>query len=431
MRKLTLTLGNLEWDVEEYLVFFVVKPLFLVFLYYGMFSRYAGPLGLSGGMTAVLVATALFFICAFHLLFVSREYHLSRLSLWMTVFFILTALTPILSFLIFSQRPDIAFKLSLEYGVAFFMFFMAFYMIRSGIITPKFFIYSIALVGTIAALQLLVTIIGEVRLGRLRGLGGLNYIGSSFTVSTIAWVMIIYSDYMKEQGLRRHLFNILGFLLVFLVMLLTGTRAAILAFLVGIVFLQFFGMKSKRFKRYAIVLALLSAVVVFLIAINIDLSRLWDRYTVERLMDAVYTRLNRYIRAVDDLTLAEFLFGRPDLYEFPYGQISGERYINTHNLFLSLVRYNGMAPFLLFVFLLAIIVFQYHRLYQKNKSNIRFRLTESSLLIFLVLVMVYAMISGGKSTRIFAVYLILGYGVGYFDLIKRVRSIEDYKKMIL
>ncbi|MEX2601289.1 MAG: hypothetical protein WD355_06550 [Balneolaceae bacterium] len=427
-----LSIGSFDLNVKENFALFVVKPLFLLFLYYSMFSRYSGFFGLTGGMTAALISGVLFVLAAGHLLFLSDRIEISRLALFITVFFILVALTPLASSYVFDGRPAVALRYSIEVAIAFFIFFSFYYFLKSGIITPKFLIYAFAYLGLLSALQLITTIIGEVRIGRLRGLGALNYIANSFAVSGMAWIIIIYKDYVYETVNRwRVAGKFICFTLIFIVMLFTGTRGATVAFLVGIFFLQVLGMQSKRFTKYSLMGTLGLALALLIIALNIDISIIWNRYSYEDLSYMVDKRLGIYLDSVIDLSFVEFLFGRPDLYTFEDGLLSDTRYINTHNVFLSLVRYNGLIPFFLFSLLLLIILLKYGALYFAHRNDDYFRLTESTIIVFFVVVMILALISGGRSTRLFSMYIMIAYAVGYLELVGRVGSMKEYKKMIM
>lgn len=410
------------------MLLFFVKPLFVVFIYYGMFSRFSGLLGLGGGMTAALVSGCLFGIAAIHLLIYNDKPALSLLAAIILCFFIILALFPLMSSFIYNMGISHIFRFTFEIVITFFIFFSFYYFIREGILTPKFFLYAVAILGTIASYQLMMTVLDMENLRRVRGLGGLNYIGNTFAVSTIAYIIILYgTDYKgwKKTGL------IFGLVVVFMTMIFTGTRAAVIAFVAGILLFQLYGMKSKKFKKYMLVFGLVLMIPILILALNIDMTLLLYRYSYDELMRMAIIRFDIYYSAVADLTLVEFLFGRADLSAIDDSLDISERYLNPHNVFLSMIRFNGIFSFLLFFGIWVVIYLMYFKIYAKRKYFPRYRVMEATIIIFLTMSFINVMFSGGKFTRNFYMYIALGYAVGYIDLLKTVRSPKEYLKMIL
>ncbi|WP_234571676.1 O-antigen ligase family protein [Rhodohalobacter sp. 614A] len=429
MKQLRITLGEYKVTLDDKLILMLVKPLFVLFIYYGMFSRFAGVGGLTGGKTAILVTAGLFILCCYHFFFVNFQQKLSPLFTFCLIFFFVAGLSPLVSAFIYNVRLGLIFRFAFEIGVVFVMFFCVYYLLREGLITPKFVIYTIAIVGTISSLQFLSSIVGRVNIRRLRGLGGLNYIGNSFAVSAICYVMILYSGNL--QGYKKYL-AIGGMFFTVLAMLMSGTRAALIAFAVGLVLYQYFGMKSKQFKKYVLIAFLIMLIPIAIIAMNIDLTYFFRRFTFADISSMAWIRFSIFARSVTDLTLVEFLFGRPDLAAFSSTD-SDEitRYINPHNVFLSLIRFNGIFSFILFFWILTYIYSNYLKIYVKSISIKKYRLTEATILIFLTMSFINVMLSGGKFTRNFYLFISLGYAVGYMDILRKSYSPKEYLKKLL
>ncbi len=415
---------------EEFFTLLLIKPLLLLFLYFSLYSRTEGFAGFTGGQLSVLLTFGLLLLVLFHFFFLNKNWYLSQLAYTITIFFILSGVIPLISFFIFDSNPSLIFRFSVEIAITFFMFLIFYYLIREQIITPKFLIYAIAILGVIASLQLLSNLIGAIRVRRLFGLGGVNYLGTSLALGAFSWLMITYNASIQNKSFAKKLISYFGLLVVLVALILSGTRAASLAFIVGIFLYQFFGMKSKRFRYYLIGLTGLLSVAIFIIAANIDLSLLWSRYSFAQLNYMAEIRFDIYKRSIVDMSIMEFLVGRPDLYLFS-SEDSGERFVNPHNLLLATIRYNGILPFMILVLISFIILYKYFALYVVHKSVERYRLMEASIIVFLMIVTFYTMLSGGRFTRSFTFYIVIGYAVGYYEIFRNLISDKQYKKIIL
>lgn len=431
MRQIKLTYNEAVIDFEEALKWFI-KIAYVVFLYYSMYSRAEGLLWLSGGMTAALMSAGIFFLSIVYSFYLKENFVVSQLVFTILIFFTLVAITPIISALIFDISTGVILRFIMEIGVVVFIFLATYNFIRAKIISPKFFLYALAFLGFIAALTLLQSLIGATHVWRVRtSIGGVNYIGTTIGMSTIAWIMILYSNTFEERGDKKfNKLKMVAFILTLFAMILTGTRSAAIGFFVGLSALLFFGFRRKNLKKYLLTSVGCVGFVVLIFVMNFDISRLLDRYTIDQLVRMANIRFTIYALAVTDLTLLEFLFGRPDLYIFSSG-MDGSRLVNTHNILLSFIRYHGIFVFTFFVMLLFAVFFNYLKLYKKNKNLPLFRFTESSIVVLLAMAIVYTMFSGGRPTRAFSLFVALGYFAGYFELLKNVESVEEYKKMIL
>lgn len=421
-------------DLEQILVF-LIKPLFLLFIYFSVFGRNVLVGGLSGGLAGVLFGFAIFVLTAFHFLFFKTEKKVSPLFYLLILFFLLISIQPFMAYFVFDERSTHILRYSVEVGINFGLVFATYYLIRNRLITPKFFLYAFGLLGLIITTQIAINLADMTVVRRVTGLrGAINYTANSLAICAAVWCMIIYSSYtiQKESKFRlNRLFSVFCFIFVMFGILLTGSRSAMLAFLVGIVLLQLFGMKSKKFRRYSIVIMVLFGGLLGYIAINIDISLLLNRFTYEELSRMAWIRFDQYARSVNDMTFPEFLFGRPDLYTFDDSTIEAGRTVNTHNVILSLIRYNGIFAAITFLLILYVIYKNYFSLYKKNKTKPRLRITESSILVLLTMTIIYSMFSGGRSTRIFFLYIMIGYAVGYFEMVRTIKSEKEYEKLVL
>ena len=390
MKSLVVKINNKSFALNDFIEPYIIKPLFVAFLYFSMFSRFEGVGGLTGGMTAVLLSAALFGIAVVHMLLFSKKKGFSALAYLMVVFFFVAAITPLISALIYGVRVNYLFRFVIELGVNFAMFYFIYYFIREGIITPKFIIYCFVILGGVAALQLIVSIGSMENWSRLRGLGGLNYVGHTFAVSAFSYLMVLY--YSSDFSKLKKAFTFFSFVIVFLTLILTGTRAGFLVFLLAIFLYQILGIKSKKFNRYLFVFGFVLVIAILILSTQVNLSRLFERYSYDMLEVMVSIRYNLYYGSVADLTFIEFLVGRADLSVLDSaGAVESERFINPHNVFLSLIRFNGLLPFLIFFSVFAILPISYYKIYKLHYKNDRFRIMESTMIIFLAMTFINVM----------------------------------------
>ncbi len=427
MKEVVLNFKKFDLKIDEsFFIFFLMKPLFLLFLYYSMYSRQEGLFGFSGGQTSVLISFGLFSLVLIHIFFVKGDLSLSNFTLFICLFFVFSGVLPLLSTFVFQTPPSRILRFSMEIGITFFMFFAVYYLIREKIITPKFFIYSFAILGFLASFQLVVTIFNQIRIMRLGGLSGLNYMGNSLAMAVFTWILIINQkggeDYSK---VKRFAFYFCMFITL-LALLFTGTRAGYISLFVGLFLFQIFGMKSKNFYKYVFGALTVLTIIVVIIALNIDVSLLLRRFSMEEIYRMALIRFNIFARSVTDLTYLDFFFGRPDLYIFS----GADDQHNTHNMFLSIIRYNGIFLFIMSIFLFVAIFYKYLAVYALHKDQEKYRIIESSTIVLLVMVMIYAMLSGGRITRSFSLFIAMGFAVGYFDLFRNLKSYEEYKELL-
>lgn len=427
MKEIVLSFKKLNLKIDEsFFILFLVKPLFLLFLYYGMYSRQEGLFGLSGGKTSVLIVFGLFSLVAIHLFLIKQDLTLSNFTLFICLFFIFSGVFPLLSTFVFNTTPSRILRFSMEIAITFSIFFSLYYLIREKIITPKFFIYSLAILGFLAAIQLIGTIFNSIRIQRVGGLSGLNYMGNSLAMAVFSWILML--NQKSDEGLaglkKFGLYSCL--ILTLLALFLTGTRAGYISIIVGIFLFQIFGMKSENFSKYVLAVIVVLAALITIIALNIDVSLLLRRFSIERIWAMLIIRLDIFVRAVTDLTLLDLIFGRPDFYIFS----GADDQHNTHNMFLSIIRYNGIFLFVMSVFMFLAIFYKYLAVYLLHKDQKEYRIIESSTVVLLVMVMVYAMLSGGRITRSFSLFIAMGYAVGYFDLFKNLKSYKEYRKLL-
>lgn len=428
MKDIVITFNKFELKLSEALFTkFLVKPAFILLIFFGFYSRTEGFMGLSGGQLSVLISFGFFLLSVFHFLFISRKHKVSQFTWLISIFFVLSGVIPLLTSFIFGTEPSRILRFSIEIGITFFMFFSVYYFVKEGVITIKFFLFSLAILGFIASFPLLSNLIGSVRVRRVSGLGGSNYLGSSYAIGAISWVFILYLATYREISSNQKYAFYFCFFITLMALILTGTRAAAIAFLIGLGCFQLFGMQSKRFMKYFFLsVGVLVGLMVY-ISFHFDLSLLLDRYSYDQLERMALIRFDIYARSVTDLTLTDFMFGRPDYYLFA----SGDGGVNPHNVFLAVIRYNGLIPFILFMIIFGLICYEYLRVYLLHRKKPLFRAAESTIIVLFIMILIYAVFSGGRFTRSFAFYVIMGYAVGYFELLSRMKSYDDYKKLLL
>lgn len=429
MKELVLKIDKVSFRLNEsgFNLFFV-KPLFVLLLYYGVYNRRAGLLGLTGGKTSVMISFGLFVLVLIHMLFIKKSLKLSNFSSLITLFFVLSGLFPLMSSFVFGSEPIRILRYSLEIASNFFMFFSTYYFVREKVITPKFFIYSIAILGVISSLGYLKVMLNSVTIYRIRGLTGLNTLGNSYALGIFSWILILYVNSERQTSKLRNYTSYFCILLLFLGMLFTGTRAAIIALFVGIAMFQMLGMKSKSFTRYLIIFCVGIAALLIIVTLSFDLTHLWGRFTPDSIIRMALIRFRIYAGSVTDLTLVDFLFGRPEFYIFSN---EVDEFINPHNLFLATIRYNGIILFLILVLIFMGVFYKYFLLYKYHYRMKQYRVIETSMIILFVMVVIYTMFSGGRTTRSFNFFITLGYAVGYLEMFKNLHSYEEYEELIL
>jgi O-antigen ligase len=427
VKEIVLTLHKSELRLNEAsFTNFFVKPAFVLLIFFGFYSRTEGLLGLSGGQLSVVVSFGLFALSVFHLFFINKEKKVSQFTWFIILFFVISGVIPLITAYIFVADPSRIFRFSFEIGITFFMFFPVYYFLKERIISIKFFLLSLAILGFIASFPLLYNVIGAVRIRRVGGLGGSNYLGSSYAIAAISWVFILYlTTYREVSNKKRYAFYSCLFITL-LALLLTGTRAAAVAFMIGLMMFQILGMKSRKFTKYLFSVAIIFVGFLVYLSLYVDLSLLVDRYSYEQLSRMAGIRYEIYAMSVTDLTIVEFLFGRPDFYLFSEGD-SG---VNPHNLFLAIIRYNGLIPFMMFMVIFGVILYKYLMLYMVHKNKPELRAIESTIIVLFTMILIYTVFSGGRFTRSFAFYIILGYSVGYFELLSKLKSYDDYKSLL-
>ena len=424
-----ISISGKTFSLEEILAPFIIKPLFLLFIYYGMFSRISGLLGLTGGMTAVLITFALFSLACIHMFLLTDNNRISVLAFLVVIFFLSAIFTPLVSGFIYNERMSHILRYVIELGVSFGIFYFTYYCVRERLISPKFIIYSFVGIGIFTSLQIFATIFGMSNIYRIGGdLGGLNYIGNTLAVSTILYIYVLNA---KQFEKFKKFVAVFFFMIVFLSLFFTGTRAGFIAFVAALMLYQIFGIQSRKFTKYAVIFTLLIVSVLIIIWTQIDLKFLFQRYTYDSLKGMALIRFNIYYNSVADLTFAEFMFGRADLASMHDSLRGTERYINPHNVFLSLIRFNGIFPFLIFFSLFVILSANYLKIYFRHRHKPRYRIFETTIIVFLSISFINVMLSGGKFTRNFFLFFALGYAVGYIDMLRRVKSEEEYSELIL
>lgn len=430
MKEVVISLKELSISIDESnFILFFVKPLFILFIYFGIYSRTTGFFGFSGGQLTVLMTFSLFCLAVFHIIFFKREIRVSNFAYFICLFFVISGALPFFAIFLYGAEPRAIVRYSFEIGINLFMFFSIYYFIREKIITPKFFIYSIAFVGLFAALNYLSVLFTQVSIYRIYRLSGLNTMGTAFSIAVFAWMLIVFIHAQREnQSTLKKWIGYGCLVLIFLSMLFTGTRSAIIALAVALFLFQILGMKSKKFTRYVLYGSLGMAAVIFIVALNFDLSNLWGRFSWTSITRMAGMRFTLYAKSITDLTFLDFFFGRPDFYIFSN---EADDFINPHNLFLGTIRYNGILLFIMLIFIFLILFYKYSALYKIHKNQSEYRVIESSILIFFVMIVIYTMFSGGRTTRSFSFFITLGYAVGYLELFKNLRSYEEYKSLII
>src|SRR5690625_7379096 len=86
--------------------------------------------------------------------------------------------------------------------------------------------------------------------------------------------------------------------------------------------------------------------------------------------------------------------------------------VTPHYVFLAVIRYNPLLPFILFMIIFVLICFEYLRVYLLHRKEPLYRAAASTIIVLFVMITIYAVFSGGRFTRSFAFYVVMGYAVG-------------------
>lgn len=359
----------------------------------------------------------------------TNKNNISALAFLVFLFFVISAFTPLISGFIYNQRMTHILRYVIELGVCFGIFFSVYYFVREGLISPKFIVYSFAVMGGIISLQILVSAVGLSSLYRVGGdVGGLNYIGNTLAVSALTYIIILNARDFKSS---KKAFVVFFFIIVLLTLLFTGTRAGLIAFVAALFLYQVFGIQSRKLTKYILIFTVIITAIIIFVSTQIELRFLFQRYSYDSLHRMAMIRFNLYYSAVSDLTFVEFLFGRADLASVNASLVGVDRYVNPHNVFLSLIRFNGIFPFIVFFSIFVILYINYFKIYLKHRHIPRYRIFETTMIIFLSTSFINVMFSGGKFTRNFFLFFALGYVIGYIDLLRNVKSEKEYSELIL
>src|SRR5690625_5823021 len=104
------------------------------------------------------------------------------------------------------------------------MFFSTYYFVREGVISIKFFLFSLAVLGFLASFPLFSNMIGTVNIRRIQGLGGSNYLGSSYAIGAICWVFILYMTAYRGINSRKKNAILFFFFIILLSLIMFNLR---------------------------------------------------------------------------------------------------------------------------------------------------------------------------------------------------------------
>ncbi|MEM6338995.1 MAG: hypothetical protein AAF673_03610 [Pseudomonadota bacterium] len=267
------------------------------------------------------------------------------------------------------------------------------------------------------------TLLSMVR--RIKGLGSVNYMAASFSSSlTFLLLTLLYSKYRKKFAdyIKITYSILLSFACAYGVFL-SGSRSSIasiiLAALVSFIF-QIIRSRTRVKPKTIFILTIATNVVIFGISLiytelsnQYDFTRLLSRFEISSIADASENRLiNNWVEAIpsDDVSA---LIGMP--HEYPlFDDFVSQSAIHPHNLLLSIWRFSGLLPTLIFIFLIISIIFFVINKIRCQSVNYKSYLDLLIISTFTLILFVYTLFSG-HYTRHWHFYFSLGILCGFLD----------------
>ena len=230
-----------------------------------------------------------------------------------------------------------------------------------------------------------------------------NHIGHAMSIACMISVYRATTSWQTHHGIvnRRFVIHVICSVLTFTAMILTGSKAALLGFLLfaALLLTTFRRVRAKQLIVISII-ALVAGSAIFVHSESGKYDALKDRFSQERLAAAFDDRAESYSRALENVRAQDMLFGMPWRYSL-LNNTDGIPY--PHNILLSFLLHLGVLPALL---LLLIILRNYARLAAIviNRSN---QLLAVTMLAIYSMVVQY-MMGGGRITRVMTIFVVFG-----------------------
>lgn len=198
--------------------------------------------------------------------------------------------------------------------------------------------------------------------------------------------------------------------LVFIAMVLTGSKAAFLGFIlfVFVIFNQFFNIRN---------MLSISIVLVFVI-LFVDLTKyhnLFDRFLFESFIRGITQRIDSLYVAFSSLKGDLSFFGYPWRYQLinPENPI-----VYPHNFYISILLHLGVLPLIIFgIYTIKIFFILIMNPFIKNRF-------ESKILLSMFFMVLIYVLTSGRLTRVMTIFWIFGFIDAYIDSLLIYRPLQ-------
>lgn len=315
-------------------------------------------------------------------------------ALGLVVFLFTIWINTFLSIIAYQQKLMPSFYIPIEMTLNFLLFFIFLYVIKREIIDHKNLFVCFVIIATIISCTMLVKTSQMSSFRRFKEFGtSVNFLSNSLSIAVVLTLYNLMVNRVVKGSIVR---DIIILFINSIGLFLTGSRSGLLSFFIGAGILLW-DKKSIRSKRTVLLVTITLTLLLTMgyLLINESMQLLLDRFTLSSM--ANNGRIELWYKSFDDLSVRSILFGRPWLYE-----VYGIGTVHPHNFFISLIRYTGILPLLIFSYTLV-----------KLLININISLlADKKLYIALIFVIfTYANVSG-NFTRIMTIFVMLGMANG-------------------
>ena len=380
---------------------FLLSGLILAF---SLFFRTLGDDQVSGAFIAIGL-TFLGLLLTMLQVIIRGSFPYSQPLMYSLSFFLVSVLSVVASVIFLKTDIGTALNFFVEIIICFGMFLCFYLFSRFDLLGPR----SVAFIVCFLALYLVWLALFKSfdtieSLRRLDGLSARNLFGNAVALSCISVVFLTVGVYDRTAFLRVVL--LLVGLICTLLLVLIGSRQALLLGVVLSIWLLFQALDVRRFFLVSVIFLVGFYVLIFWINQQIDLDRLLLRFDSSRIANDGFGRFEVYSRAIRDIDTGALLFGRPELYE-----VWNEHVTHPHNIFISVLRHLGAFSLFCFVLSLLITGRRIKRALHLFKSA---RIELFYLTALFVCAFGYVMVSGNM-TRSFHFFMLWGFVLGYAD----------------
>jgi len=334
----------------------------------------------------ILIVLQLLFI----LVEVLRRQRMPVPPMGFTIYLLLVWFNTLFGIFVYRQPLLPAIYVPLEITMNILLMYIFYYAVKKGMIETKKIFAFYVFAAAIISIMMIIRYFQMPTFRRFKEFGtSVNFLSNSLS---IAMVMVVYNLIVQRLVKGSIIRDIALLSIISMGLFLTGSRSGVLSFAIGLIVILF---DKNKFSMKKMVILVISIAVIIL-AINyflIDekMKMLLERYTLTFIRES--GRLELWVESFNGITASSLFLGRPWLYE-----VYGIGSVHPHNYFISLIRYTGVFPCIIFIYEIMKLYFGKKAMVIENK-----RLYVSLLLVILV----YASVSG-NFTRIMTMFIIIG-----------------------